>query len=458
MPIQLEYVPSDTEKALNKEKTDTFSRSLYFARFTNPQLEKKDRQDYFTEGFKTQPSIVRLQSWQRLITSDAFKGEVLYAQLQSRLMVNMAGGVMENAGLCLDRFGMPYIPGSAVKGCARRAALAALREWSEAGGQAEHKPSGTDNPFSSACDVFNTPVEMLAAIARVFGWCEQDWNDKKDVKGRYKSDFAWACGSSQNDFWPALRITTTRQLAPALGIRLTADDPEPWTSLPNFAGSIAFLPAHPVDLGEPGKLELDIVTGHHKDYYSSKDSMAVARDTEEPVPVVFPTVAAGHIFAFAVAKLQTGSASDQAVATAWLTTGLTIFGVGAKTNAGYGWFEDVTEKICSANAARAALLEKEEREARQRAELEAARANLQPDPVLLSKLVGMNEADRRGQFNSFAYPPLDWTQKDERTQLTILHFLMATAPEFLASERSNPKKNIAKAITNLTAKFPSVQP
>jgi CRISPR/Cas system CMR subunit Cmr6 (Cas7 group RAMP superfamily) len=50
-------------------------------------------------------------------------------------MVNMAGGVMENAGLCLDRFGLPYIPGSAVKGCARRTALAALREWCETGQQ-----------------------------------------------------------------------------------------------------------------------------------------------------------------------------------------------------------------------------------------------------------------------------------------------------------------------------------
>src|SRR6266581_674937 len=34
------------------------------------------------------------------------------ADLRGRLIVNQAGGVLENAGLCLDRhFGIPYIPG-----------------------------------------------------------------------------------------------------------------------------------------------------------------------------------------------------------------------------------------------------------------------------------------------------------------------------------------------------------
>src|SRR5438034_1425306 len=111
-------------------------------------------------------------------------------------MVNMAGGVMENAGLCLDRFGLPYIPGSAVKGCARRAALAALLEWCEAGGQPEHKPIGNDNPCAETCAKFDSPAQMLSAIARVFGWCEQDW--KKD------SDFAWACDAKLDVVWKAV--------------------------------------------------------------------------------------------------------------------------------------------------------------------------------------------------------------------------------------------------------------
>ncbi|MBO4286591.1 MAG: type III-B CRISPR module RAMP protein Cmr6 [Kiritimatiellae bacterium] len=58
------------------------------------------------------------------------KGAVSFiAKLESRLIVNQAGGILENAGLCLHpHFGAPYIPGSAVKGIARHAAWC---EWKE---------------------------------------------------------------------------------------------------------------------------------------------------------------------------------------------------------------------------------------------------------------------------------------------------------------------------------------
>jgi CRISPR type III-B/RAMP module RAMP protein Cmr6 len=263
----------------------------------------------------------------------------LYAQLQSRLMVNMAGGVMENAGLCLDRFGLPYIPGSAVKGCARRAAIAALHQWCATG----DKPGGSDNPLAPGCEPFKTPEEMLAAIARVFGWADLDWADQPN-----QSDFAWACGNA----WSALRETVVRQLAADLRVSLKADDPKLWKSLPNFGGSISFLPAYPVDLGttgkvdglplevpQLGKLELDVVTCHHRDYYASDDPNAVATDTEEPVPVVFPAVAPGHVFAFALAPLRGADAQLAEHARTWLKTGLETFGLGAKTNGGYGWFD-----------------------------------------------------------------------------------------------------------------------
>lgn len=49
------------------------------------------------------------------------------AKLKSRLIVNQAGGILENAGLCLHPYlGYPYIPGSAVKGVARHMAWC---EW-----------------------------------------------------------------------------------------------------------------------------------------------------------------------------------------------------------------------------------------------------------------------------------------------------------------------------------------
>ncbi len=58
---------------------------------------------------------------------------VVYGELQGRLIVNLSDSLIQNAGICLDRnTGLPFIPGSAVKGVARHAALTRLRngEWS----------------------------------------------------------------------------------------------------------------------------------------------------------------------------------------------------------------------------------------------------------------------------------------------------------------------------------------
>ena len=129
----------DTAIALGVERDGVnfrhcHSRSLMLDRLANPALDKDDRRDFFLNAFKKPPVRDRLAAWQSFLSSAAgLSAEaILFAQLQSRLMVNMAGGVMENAGLCLDRFGVPYIPGSAVKGCARRMAIQNLLEAREA--------------------------------------------------------------------------------------------------------------------------------------------------------------------------------------------------------------------------------------------------------------------------------------------------------------------------------------
>lgn len=53
----------------------------------------------------------------------------LVATLKSRLIVNQAGGILENAGISIHpHFGAPFLPGSAVKGIARHAAWL---EWTK---------------------------------------------------------------------------------------------------------------------------------------------------------------------------------------------------------------------------------------------------------------------------------------------------------------------------------------
>ncbi|HZR18954.1 MAG TPA: type III-B CRISPR module RAMP protein Cmr6, partial [Verrucomicrobiae bacterium] len=326
----LTLMPTDTRDTLgpNAEKCD--SRSLLLDRFVDATAKKDARKSIFTRAFN-KPSIRnKAISWPPFLTNGVGLklDDLLFGKLQARLMVNMAGGVMENAGLCLDRFGIPYIPGSAVKGCARRMAIQQLFE-SGAGFQ---PPQPED--ITAKSKRWEQCAELLVQIARVFGWGDLDWSHKQK-DGRFISDFAYASGDAD---WEEIRERAAKLLFAAFP-NWKPDPKKPlWQSLPNFAGSVSFLPAYPVQAPNPD-LELDVVTCHHREYYAGNPQFADAPDTEEPVPVVFPAVAPGHVFVFAIVPLRGCDAALLNQARAWLKAGLETFGLGAKTNAGYGWFD-----------------------------------------------------------------------------------------------------------------------
>jgi len=59
------------------------------------------------------------------------RASIVVGQLEGRLAINLADSLIPNAGISLDRiFGMPFVPGSAVKGVCRHAALAELKSAS----------------------------------------------------------------------------------------------------------------------------------------------------------------------------------------------------------------------------------------------------------------------------------------------------------------------------------------
>lgn len=202
------------------------------------------------------------------------KGAIrVWARLKSRLLVNLAGGILENANIALDpHFGVPYLPGSAVKGIARHAAWC---EW-----------VGADKDAAVAKE-----------IAVVFGFPTGDGN-KGGLDGQLK------------DLKQSER-----------------------------AGCVAFLPAYPKD---KAVLEVDVTTGHHGKYYAKEK--ATATDDESPNPQFFPAVASGTVFRFTLVPLRGCAPAQLARAKGWLVRALAINGAGAKTAAGYGWFEDVTEE------------------------------------------------------------------------------------------------------------------
>lgn len=332
MPIAM---LKDTCDAIGSDAAVCDSRSLLLDRFAEPMAKDNGdatpRKAWFKSllGKKTVPAP-SATFW---LPAAAVR---IHARLMSRLMVNMGGGVMENANLQLDRYGLPVIPGSAVKGCARRMALQALHDWivwQENSGSTE-RPSADEDACAPCCEAFANPAAMLAAIARIFGWAEKDW-EAGSKEGRYCSDFGWACGGAWEAVWNEACQCLARENSwqiPAL---------QPWRCLPHFAGTIAFLPAHPGS--DPG-LELDVLTPHHKDYYEG--TRQVATDDEDPVPVFFPAVAPQKetdSFTFPLIPLRRAGRGDLDHAQRWLSQGLELLGLGAKTNAGYGWFEVIPE-------------------------------------------------------------------------------------------------------------------
>lgn len=205
-------------------------------------------------------------------------------RLGGRMMVDQAGGVLENANLCLHRnFGFPCISGSALKGIARHAAWCKWMDAIEAENSAE--------------------VESLArSIAVTFGYPTGEERLDNDLK---------ACGYIDR------------------------------------AGAVSFLPAYPADT--KWKLVVDVLASHG------------GSDTKNPIPVFFTAVDCGATFRFAVAPIV-GRSTPEVLnfAVESLKHGLTENGVGAKTAAGYGWFDPSScEKIldrasCSAEELEAA--------------------------------------------------------------------------------------------------------
>ena len=450
---------ADTRTLVGDRAERVESRSLCFERYPNPLAKDDERRAFFGGIIKKRSVNLKADLWSAFLSSmvGQHTGRLLYAQLQSRMMINMAGGVMENVGLCLDRFGLPYLPGSAVKGCARRVALAALHEWCAADGQPGNKPTGTENPFTAICSPFEEPALLLASIARIFGWSEQEWESQ--------SDWAWATGADHR----SSIFCKTREV-------LSRPVPK------SYAGAISFLPSHLVDLGQNrtiegldrelpdlGQLELEIISCHHPDYYAGKKQFAT--DTESPIPVTFPAVAPGHIFAFGLIALRGVAPGELDMAKTWLATGLATYGIGAKTNAGYGWFNSsetvdgsVSKALLDLKTKREAARRRAEEELQRQAEeikkreqaerIKAALANLTPEQVEDFKLQECTDDQFRGRLDTFA-------NRDEGQKRAIVRALRKEPAEVGSrrkfwddlkkkEQKGGPPAKLAQAIRTLS--------
>lgn len=249
----------------------------------------------------------------------------IFAKLEASMILNAGDGVIENGGISLDRnSGLPCIPGSAIKAAARRYAIQEL-------GNSE------DQSMSA---------RLLADIALTFGYGDTEWKSGRDSKHHHShSDFWLAMNpisapgeeydGNRNLKWAAVSEQAAAIIFQTLNLVPIQPEETLVPQLPNLKGCVNFLPAFPTN---SARIETDVLTPHHIKYYDGKQP--VATDDENPVPIFFPVVRKGTGYQFVLqANGLPHAQSHLQVAKDWLAQALTFLGIGAKTNAGYGWFK-----------------------------------------------------------------------------------------------------------------------
>lgn len=263
------------------------ARTLAATYFVGTKLNMADPYDepdkeYKIKGVKAIVSATDVAEfcphWQQFITTlPENKSRIVLATLQSRLLINLSGSILENSGISLEHIcGVPVIPGSAVKGAARRYAIALLQE----------------------CDD-NRKEELIDTFIRIFGCAETDFEADSDL---------------------ALVLPRPRleQLSNVYGKR---------------CGQVCFMQAVPQS---PVELCADVLTPHHGKYMSGKNP--TPSDDEAPVPSYFPAVECRNNAAYTFTLYAPQQPELLDTAEEWLIGAITQFGIGAKTAAGYGVF------------------------------------------------------------------------------------------------------------------------
>lgn len=255
-----------------------------------------------------------IQRWQAMVKSQ--NAEPFPLTPEWRFVVGLGDKTALEVGFTFHRiYGFPIIPGSALKGLARAAALNEITDklgvsrlsLSQTKEYADHKPKPKP-----------TPLDLLD------NWLTADDERITDKRETKKEVTKLLYDLEKEVGRPLDQLAKTNQLLITSFRRIFGNQ--------HAAGGAIFFDAVPA---EAPKLELDVMNVHYPDYYGDKG--LPPSDNQNPNPIPFLTVGRSP-FWFAVGwRGQVDRAGlDQAVK--WLKAGLSEFGVGAKTAAGYGYF------------------------------------------------------------------------------------------------------------------------
>ncbi len=233
------------------------------------------------------------------------QAEVFSLRTDWRLITGLGRKGPLEVGFTFHRYGFPYLPGSSVKGLARAWGLFTIAEVvGEDGLAAVAEAYRRETPAKDKVQ----PLTALLCLLEI------------DASDAFARRWEQVLGDGRPE---------ARGLAEAFRAVFGTTA---------CAGRAMFLDAIPAAMP---RLELDIMNPHVPDYYRDGGKTPPTA-WQNPVPVYFLTVAPGTEFRFAVGWRGTLDETGRArrdLAKGWLISALTELGAGAKTNAGYGYFQ-----------------------------------------------------------------------------------------------------------------------
>ncbi len=245
-----------------------------------------------------------------------------------RLVIGMGySSPVENGFLFHHTYGIPYIPGEALKGLTRSALLLAM--------------------YSHLVRSINTSSEdEREDLIRTLDRCLT--SGIRDDKGNFKT---CPYEKKTNDIFQLLKdkCLKWKEEEKAPHVENCADGDisilelyERIFGTQKKRGEVIFFDAFPIDL-KTDSFELDIMNPHYGDYYRYEGKKPPA-DWYNPNPIVFLALANTR-FKFHIAYYPLNPADESISekildnAEKLLRFALTTYGIGGKTRSGYGWFK-----------------------------------------------------------------------------------------------------------------------
>jgi CRISPR-associated protein Cmr6 len=389
---------------------------LYFKGWNIGNDEKRELREQLT-AHKTETGVLLMTiATRQLSAAQSVGAYMLSGRLTSPFVTGMGNPhPVENGFSFLTPYGIPYLPGSSIKGIVRRAAeeLALMND-----------DSPWTIPLVWALFGFEAGSAYLTEIGDHLaeGWCEEfeKWiNEKADEDKLLKVWLDIICPDKD-------RKPDEPERSPSeILLSWIGDKGKNARKEIHWKGLLRFWDAFP---SGDVKLDVDIMNPHHGEYLNGNGS---PHDSEQPVPIFFLVMKSGADFNFYVESEDRYGLLDRvgdwkSLVSEAFNYAFDWLGFGAKTAVGYGAMQrdlDAEDRIEAERAAaevRRKEEEKRRKEAEEKARLEAELEALPEVERLVRMIENANTDQKTEQFvNTECLPKLDEISGEDLKKLAL---------------------------------------